>query len=222
EPDIAFTGKDDKVVWAVWYEEGESKIPGLRSNEMVFAAKAVANPSADGGFQWVAVGSGTAGTNVLDNSGANKFGPCAASAENEDACALNLDTLADALNPRVAAGTLTPGQPTVPWVVWEEELGGGRHVIYVSRLVGGDHFELFNGGLPVSNANNDASRPDLTFAGNVPDISWQEQVRTRLVTFVGHFEGGAAAPIFQLDTPDGIAASAFTDVDNAQRAPISS
>src|SRR5207247_1295794 len=54
EPDIAFTGKDDKVVWTVWYEEGESKIPGLRSNEMVFAAKAVANPSADGGFQWVA------------------------------------------------------------------------------------------------------------------------------------------------------------------------
>ena len=125
-------------------------------------------------------------------------------------------------NPRVAAGTLTPGQPTVPWVVWEEELGGGRHVIYVSRLVGGDHFELFNGGLFVSNGNNDASRPDITFAGNVPYISWQEQVGTSLLTFVGHFEGGAAAPIFQLDTPDGIAASAFTDVDNAQRAPISS
>src|SRR5438876_1003218 len=222
EPDIAFTGKDDKVVWAVWYEEGESKIPGLRSNEMVFAAKAVANPSADGGFQWVAVGSGTAGTNVLDNSGANKFGPCAASAENEDACALNLDTLADALNPRVAAGTLTPGQPTVPWVVWEEETGNGTHAIFVSRLVGGDHFEPFHPGQNISNRANNASRPDITFAGNVPYISWQEDVGGRLLTFVGHFEGGEAAPRFKHDTPDGIAASAFADLENPQRAPISS
>ena len=222
EPDIAFTGKDDKVVWAVWYEEGESTIPGLRSNEMVFAAKAVANPSADGGFQWVAVGSGTAGTNVLDNSGANKFGPCAASAENEDACALNLDTLADALNPRVAAGTLTPGQPTVPWVVWEEETGNGTHAIFVSRLVGGDHFEPFHPGQNISNRANNASRPDITFAGNVPYISWQEDVGGRLLTFVGHFEGGEAAPRFKHDTPDGIAASAFADLENPQRAPISS
>src|SRR5947208_6897758 len=222
KPDIAFTGKDDKVVWTVWYEEGESKIPGLRSNEMVFAAKAVANPSADGGFQWVAVGSGTAGTNVLDNSGANKFGPCAASAENEDACALNLDTLADALNPCVAAGTLTPGQPTVPWVVWEEETGNGTHAIFVSRLVGGDHFEPFHPGQNISNRANNASRPDITFAGNVPYISWQEDVGGRLLTFVGHFEGGEAAPRFKHDTPDGIAASAFADLENPQRAPISS
>jgi len=224
EPDIAFTGRNDTVVWVVWYEEGPTKLTGLRSNQMVFASKAVAQATADGGFQWVAVGNGTAGqSNVLDVSGAtNHFGPCAESQAAEDACSLNKVAARDAENPRVAAGTLTPGQPTVPWVVWEEELGGGRHVIYVSRLVGGDHFELFNGGLPVSNANNDASRPDITFAGNVPYISWQEQVGTSLLTFVGHFEGGAAAPIFQLDTPDGIAASAFTDVDNAQRAPISS
>jgi len=223
EPDIAFTGKDDKVVWTVWYEEGESKIPGLRSNEMVFAAKAVANPSADGGFQWVAVGNGTAGqTNVLDTSGANKFGPCAAAAENEDACSLNVDNFADAENPRVAAGTLTPGQPTVPWVVWEEEIAGGRHTIFVSRLVGGDHFELFKPGQPISNRANDAHRPDITFAGNVPYISWQEEIGTELRTFVGHFEGAEAAPRFKLDTPGGIAASAFADLENPQRAPISS
>ena len=223
EPDIAFTGKDDTVVWTVWYEEGESKIPGLRGNEMVFAAKAVANPSADGGFQWVAVGGGTAGqTNVLDNSGANKFGPCAQSVENEDACALNVDTLADAENPRVAAGTLTPGQPTVPWVVWEEAIDGGQHTIFIARLVGGDHFELFKPGNPISNRANNASRPDITFAGNVPYISWQEEIGTELRTFVGHFEGGEAAPRFKLDTPGGIAASAFADLRNPQRAPISS
>ncbi len=223
EPDIAFTGKDDKVVWTVWYEEGDTKLDGLRSNEMVFAAKAVANPTADGGFHWVAVGSGTAGqSNVLDNSGANKFGPCAASAENEDACSLNVDTLADAENPRVAAGTLTPGQPTVPWVVWEEDIGGGRHTIFLARLVGGDHFELFKPGQPIANRANDAHRPDITFAGNVPYISWQEEIGTQLVTFVGHFEGGEAAPRFKLDTPGGIAASGFADLRSPQRAPISS
>ena len=223
EPDVAFTGKDDTVVWVVWYEEGPTKLDGLRTNQMVFASKAVANATADGGFQWVAVGNGTAGqSNVLDLSGTNHFGPCAESQANEDACSLNAVASNDAENPRVAAGTLTPGKPTVPWVVWEEDIGGGRHAIFVSRLVGGDHFELFNSGQPVSNTVNDASRPDITFTGNVPYISWQEQVGTSLLTFVGHFEGGAAAPIFKLDTPGGIAASAFTDVANAQRAPISS
>src|SRR5262249_3967909 len=174
EPDIAFTGKDDKVVWTVWYEKGETKLDGLRSNEMVFAAKAVANPNADGGFQWVAVGGGTAGqTNVLDASGPNKYGPCAASADNEDNCSLNADTTVDAENPRVAAGTLTPRQPTVPWVVWEEDTVSGHRKIFIARLVGGDHFELFKPGNPISNPNNDASRPDITFAGNVPYVSWQ-------------------------------------------------
>ncbi|TMA41301.1 MAG: hypothetical protein E6J81_18605, partial [Deltaproteobacteria bacterium] len=90
EPDIAFTGKNDTVVWVVWYEENDTKLTGLRSNQMVFAAKAVANATADGGFQWVAVGNGTAGqSNVLDVSGANHFGPCAESQANEDACSLN-------------------------------------------------------------------------------------------------------------------------------------
>src|SRR5206468_9110213 len=155
-------------------------------------------------------------------SGAHHFGPCAESDESEDACSLNADNFADAENPRVAAGTLTPGQPTVPWVVWDEDIGGGGHTIFISRLVGGDHFELFKPGQPISNRANDARRPDITFAGNVPYISWQEEVGTQLLTFVGHFEGGAAAPRFKLDTPGGIAASAFADVDNSQRAPISS
>jgi hypothetical protein len=216
EPDIAFTGKDDKVVWTVWYEKGWSAVPGLRANEMVFAAKGVANATADGGFQWVAVGNGTAAkTNVLDGSGTNHFGPCAESPENEDACSLNLDTLADAENPRVAAGTLTPGQPTVPWVVWEEDIGDGRHAIFLARLVGGDHFEAFRPGQSISNRANNASRPDITFSGNVPYVSWQEQVGKELLTFVGHFEGGEAAPRFKLDTPGGIAA-------DTERAPISS
>jgi hypothetical protein len=223
-PDIAFTGTNDTVAWAVWYEEGPSGLSGLRSNQQVFAAKIVSDAAADGGFHWQAVGSGTAGLKqVLDTSGATHgFGPCAESQAAEDACSLNKVAGDDAENPRVAAGSLTPGGATVPWVVWEEDIGGGTHAVFVSRLVGTDHFELFNSGQPISNTVNSASRPDITFSGHVPYISWQEQVGSELLVFVGHFEGGAASPVFRLDTPGGVAKSAFTDVANALRAPISS
>jgi hypothetical protein len=223
EPDIAFTGPTDTVAWVVWYEEGPTGIDGLRSNEMVFASKIVKDGTADGGFQWRAVGNGTAGqTNVLDTSGAHGFGNCAESAAAEKACSLNAIADRDAENPRVAAGTLTPGGTTVPWVVWQEDIGGGSHAVFVSRLVGGDHFELFNFGQPVSNTVNDATRPDITFSGNVPYISWQEAVSGVELTFVGHFEGGTSAPIFVLDTPNGIPNSGFGDVGNPLRAPLSS
>ncbi len=223
EPDIAFTGPNDTVAWVVWYEEDPSQIDGLRSNDMVFAARIVADATADGGFRWVAVGNGTAGqTNVLDTSGAHGFGNCAEAEAAEDACALNAQGRRNAENPRVAAGALTPGGTTVPWVVWQEDLGVDMHAIFVSHLVGGDHFELFNGGRPISNTANDATRPDITFSGNLPYITWQEEVSKAQVTFVGHFEGGASAPVFKLDTPTGIANSGFGDVANPLRAPISS
>ena len=223
EPDIAFTGPNDTVAWVVWYEEDPSQIDGLGGNDMVFAAKIVADGTADGGFHWVAVGNGTAGqTNVLDTSGANHFGGCAASQDAEDACALNAIARRDAENPRVAAGSLQPGGATVPWVVWQEDIGDGKHAVFVSRLVGGDHFELFNSGQPISNTANDATRPDITFSGNVPYISWQEDISKSQVTFLGHFEGGARAPVFTLDSPTGIPNSGFGVVESPLRAPISS
>jgi hypothetical protein len=43
-----------------------------------------------------------------------------------------------------------------------------------------------------------------------------------MVTFIGHFEGGPAAPVFVLDTPSGIPDSGFGDTGNPLRAPISS
>ena len=154
EPDIAFTGPTDKVGWVVWYEVGDSHL-GLRGNDQVFAAKIVADSGADGGFHWQSVGSGTLGlTNVLDTSSSPPgFGPCAGSTSAEDKCSLNANPLREAEDPRVAAGTLTAGSPTVPWVTWSEDTGSGKHAIFVARLVGGDHFELFNGGRPVSPSN---------------------------------------------------------------------
>lgn len=197
EPDVAFTGAGDTVPWVVWYETGSSAL-GLRSNEQVFAAKAVADPGADGGFHWQAVGTG--GTGTLDTTGADGFGACAASTATEDACSLNADPSRDAEDPRVAAGTLTPGSPTVPWVVWAEDTGGGDHAIFVARLVGGTRFERFNGGKPVSDPSNDAASPDITFFGNVPYVSWTESSGSDTLGFVGHFVG----PDLVLDTPGGI------------------
>jgi hypothetical protein len=218
EPDDAFTGGNDTVPWVVWYEQHPTHISGLHSNEMVFAAKAVKDDTVRGGFKWVAVGNGTQGqTNLLDTGAAHGFGSCAATASAEAACSLNADSTRDAEDPRVAAGSLAAGSPTVPWVVWSEATSGGHPAIFVSRLVGGDHFELFNGGQPVSNTSRDASRPDITFAGHTPVITWLETVGGMRRTFEGHFEG----PAFHLDTPaDGIAAGADGVAD--QRAPVSS
>ena len=219
ESDFAFTGPGDTVGWVTWYEEGPSRLGAPRDpNKQVFAAKLVADATADGGFRWQAVGNGTAGqVNPLDTSGAKGFGPCAATQAATRACTLNAVPTRDAENPRVAAGSLTAGAPTVPWIVWEEDTGSGAHAIFVSRLVGGDHFELVNAGQPISNPLNDSSRPDITFSGHTPYLSWHETVNGANRLFTGHFEGDA----FKLDTPDGVTASAFGLTPDL-RAPISS
>ncbi len=201
ESDIAFTGPNDTVPWAVWYETGTGT-NGLAGNEQVFAAKAVKDPTgAHGGFTWTVVGNRASA--ALDaNAG------CAASHAVENDCSLNADPTVDAEDPRVAAGTLVPGTATVPWVVWSEDTSTGHSGIFVSRLVGGTHFELLNGGRPVSDTSADAATPDITFSGNTPYVTWQSGGRT----FSGHFEGAT----FALDTPGGIAGAAD------QRAPVSS
>ena len=88
----------------------------------------------------------------------------------------------------------------MPWVVWAEDTGSGKHRIFISKLVGGDHFELQNGGVPLSPSNRDATHPDITFFGNVPYVSWIEARGSGFRGFVGHFENG----LFVLDTPSGI------------------
>lgn len=201
EPDIAFTGPNDTVPWVVWYEEGPSAL-GLRTNSMVFAAKGVADPTAIGGFRWVAEGRGTTGGAFpLDRSGANGVGPCGASAAAEAACSLNADPTRGAVDARVAAGTLTPGGTTVPWVVFTQRLPSGKAGIFVSRLVGGDRFELVNGGAPLSPATQDAGEPDITFVAHTPVITWTARVGGARRGFVGHL---TPAGTFVLDTPNGI------------------
>jgi hypothetical protein len=219
EPDIAFTGAHDSVPWVVWYETGDPGTTGFHKNEMVFAAKGVSDGvAANGGFHWVAVGSQLSGT--LDTP-SNGFGKCIASPGNEAACSLNKNADANAEDPRVAAGTMNPANPTVPWVTWDEDLNGTQQV-FVSRLVGtgaNAHFELVNNGAPISIGANDSTRPDITFSGNTPYVTWREDIGGGVEkAFVGHFVN-PANPTFVLDESDvPLTPTAQADV----REPISS
>ncbi len=100
----------------------------------------------------------------------------------------------------------------MPWTAFSEDVGGGQHAIFVSRLVGGDHFELFNGGNPVSPADQDASQPDITFFGNTLYVSWTANAGDETRGFVGHFDTAGA---FILDTPGGIRLTTATGMATA-------
>ena len=194
EPDIAFTGKNaasvqDGVPWVVWYETGPTNngISGLtHNNEMVFAAKGLADATPGrGGFSWTAVGNQNSA--LLDASGTNHFGGCAASDTAEAGCSLNQNPADDAEDPRVAAGTMNAANPTVPWVVWDEGPQNGVKQVFVSRLVGAN-FVLANGGAPISTGAGSSTRADITFSGNTPYVTWREDVGGGVEkAFVGSF-----------------------------------
>ena len=98
-----------------------------------------------------------------------------------------------------------------------------KHAVFVSRLVGGDHFELFNSGQPVSNTENDATRPDITFSGNVPvhllageGVRGAGDLRRTLRGWAPPRRSSSSTRRPASRTPD------FGDVENPLRAPISS
>jgi hypothetical protein len=219
EPDIAFTGSGDNVPWVVWYETGTAGAGLQGPNGMVFAAKATAASGAgvEGGVVWTAVGNG--GQGALDAS-VNGAGTCAQTITTEKACSLNADPTADAEDPRVAAGTMNPANPTVPWVAWAEDSGGHKQV-FVSRLVGtgaAARFVLVNNGQPISTAGADATRPDITFSGNTPYVTWRTDSGGTATSTVGHFIN-AANPTFVVDK-SGIPITPLSGAD--VREPISS
>jgi hypothetical protein len=93
-------------------------------------------------------------------------------------------------------------------VTWHEEIGGGKHGIFVARLVGGEKFVLVNGGKPISPPGVDALNPDITFSGNTPYVTWREDGGN---VHSAHFEGSATDPTFVWD--DVVPASAGGLVD---------
>jgi hypothetical protein len=217
EGDIAFTGANDTVPWAVWYENSDSNgghpsSHGLFDADMVFAARAIADGTGDGGFHWQVVGLGTAGktaaNDILNTSGGNGIGECGQSTASEQACSLDvasatgLNAGTGAENPSVTAGTMVAGKATTPWIAWDESsANGGLHSVFVARLdAAGDHFDLLNNGQPISHSGLDSVRPDIVFSHNTPYVSWHETQNGATTTFVGHFEGDPANPVFKIDT----------------------
>ena len=199
EPDIAFTGPSDSVPWVVWSELGNSGI-GLHNNQMVFAARGDSDGlAADGGFHWVAVGNKAQFT--IDTQGeVHQSGFCAEAVTIEAECSINLDPNHNAEHPRLAAGTMNPANPTVPWAVWDEKIGH-VHRIVVARLVGTGAtagFETVNNDTPISSGSGDATRPDITFSGNTPYVTWRQNVGGVDKGFAGHFTN-AEDPTFVLD-----------------------
>jgi hypothetical protein len=220
EPDIAFTGPGDTVPWVTWYETGPGRF-GVR-NERVFAARAVPGATTtsgviDGGFQWEAFGRRTPGPQILDTS-VSGAGPCLTSRATEDLCTVNRNPSANAEDPTIAAGTMTAGLPTVPWIAWSESVKGVNR-IFAARLVGGTHFVAVNGGKPLSSGGA-ATKPDIGFTRNTPYVTWRQRVGRTERLFVGHFRN-PAAPRFVLDTPGGVARSA-AGLTLAGASPISS
>ena len=217
EGDIAFTGANDTVPWVVWYENSDSNnghpsTHGLFNADMVFAARAISDGTGDGGFHWQVVGLGTAGktaaNDILNTSGDNGIGECGASTANEQVCSLDvasatgLSAGTGAENPTVTAGTMVAGKATTPWIAWDESTAnGGLHSVFVARLdAAGDHFDLLNNGQPISHSGLDSTRPDIVFSHNTPYVSWHEKAADgTTTTFVGHFEGNPANPVFNID-----------------------
>ncbi|MGZ6950324.1 MAG: hypothetical protein ACXVJY_19820, partial [Ilumatobacteraceae bacterium] len=220
EPDMAFTGNGDVVPWVVWYETSNAGTPhnsglGLSNKEMVFAAKATGNTSADGQFQWTVVGLQQGNTRaglqgLLDTTGTHSFGTCAVSLSNEQQCSINNDPTKDAEDPRVAAGTMDPTASTVPWVVWDEgdAANPNNNQVFVAHLTGAgpaQRFVVANGGQPVGTGD----RADITFSGNTPYVTWHHDG----AVVSGHF---ASVDHFVKDLSIGSSAP------DSVRAPISS
>jgi hypothetical protein len=195
EPDIAFTGANDSVPWVVWYEQNPGTT-GLAGNELVFAAKGEPDSTGGaGGFHWHVIGN--TGNGIL-----NAANSCAGSLSAEQACSLNSDPAKDAEDPWVAAGTMNPANATAPWVTWDETVGG-VHQVFVSRFVATPtpHFQIVNGGAPISTSGVESTRADITFSGNTPSVTWREETAAGTKAFVGHFVN-AANPTFVLDESD--------------------
>ncbi len=178
---ITFAGAGNAVPWVVWAERSGGK------SDKVFAAKAVADANAPGGFHW-------------------QFVPNCTGADDEEKCTLNVDHSKNASDPFVTAGSLNGGD-TTPWMVWTEEGANGKQQVIVEHLdpTTKDKFVQVGGSLNV-NPNSNAEGPSITFLGNVPYVAWSEEVGNGARVFVRHLSGDAQTGTWLLDTPqDGLA-----------------
>lgn len=175
---IVFAGKNNAVPWVVWQERSGGK------STKIFAARAIADAQAPGGFHW-------------------EFVPKCAGVQDSDKCVLNLNPDEDATDPFMTAGSLSGGD-TAPWLTWTEVAENGKTQVLVFHLdpATGSKFLQVGASLNV-NPNADAENPSITFLGNVPYVAWSEAVGNVKRVFVRHLTGDAKTGTWTLDAPQG-------------------
>jgi hypothetical protein len=175
-PSGVFAESGDTVPWVTWHES-EAGRP-----DRIFTARGVADPNTPGGFNWI-------------------FVP--ACDPDEVACSLNINPLKDARNASMAAGSVVPGESSIPWIAWEEVGPTGKLQIFVSRLdpQGRNSFLQVGGSLNVDQ-NQDAINAQITFVGNVPYVAWQEDGGTGVLRLhVRHLASDPQTGTWELDSP---------------------
>jgi hypothetical protein len=174
---LAFAETNNAVPWVVWAEK-------IRLEpSQIFVTRAVAdNTEGAGGFKW----------QFVPNCTPQEF----------IKCSLNVNPTKEGFEPSMAAGTVIPGQATVPWIVWTEVGTNGKRQVFVNRLdqVSRNAFINVGGSLNVD-PNRDAHKPDITFIGNVPFVAWSEEVNGLQRVFVRHLGSDPQTGTWVLDTP---------------------
>jgi hypothetical protein len=178
----AVTPGNDPVPWVAWQEKDGADTNQIFVSRGIKQTDCSANQPGGGtsvsAFCWQQVGLGRIAKDTLSP------GPDPT---------LNVDPSRNGIEPDIA---FTGTSDTVPWVVWAEDTPSGKKGIFVSRLVNGNHFELANGGKPLSNPNVDADDPDITFSGNTPYVTWHagDTVTTGHFASLTKFKVDARAP----------------------------
>ena len=178
-PTGVFAETNNAVPWVTWHEEG-----GDRPSR-IFTARGVADANAPGGFKWINVP--------------------ACQPSDETTCSLNINPLLDAKDASMAAGSLTPGESTVPWIAWPEIGQNGKWQIFVSRLDTASRNSFLQVGASLNvDPNQDARTPFITFVGNVPYVAWLEDDGSgKFQVQVRHLASDPQTGTWALDTPEG-------------------
>jgi len=176
-PSGVFAETGNSVPWILWEETGRDRPSRL------FTARGVVDANSPGGFKWINVP------------------PC--DPKDETTCALNINPTKDAKDAAMVSGSVTPGESSVPWLVWPEVGPTGKWQIFVSRL----DTNTRNGFLQVGGSlnvdpNHDGRNPKIVFAGNVPYVTWLEDDGTgKFVIQLRHLGSDPQTGTWVLDTP---------------------
>ena len=161
-PDIVFSSANNTTPWVTWFEDETTPNQGRAAR--VFAARAVADATAQGGFRLETAPS------------------CAGGEFN---CTLNANQDQDARNPKIASGMLVGQTEPQPWVVFEQTENNGAFTQIIVKQWTGTAWRPVGRPLNV-NAFARAYDPDIFFIGNVPHVAWVEDLGGFRLLYVRH------------------------------------